>query len=61
MTVEPETGAALRAAFAAGGPTDTDYTPSIVDGSGSRRVLDPMWPRLREMVDEARRGLDPTG
>jgi threonine dehydratase len=53
VTVEPETGAALRAAFAAGGPTDTDYTPSLVDGSGSRRVLDPMWPRLQALVDQA--------
>lgn len=52
VTAEPETGAALHAAFAAGGPTDVDYQPSFVDGSGSRRVLDPMWPRLREVVDE---------
>jgi threonine dehydratase len=53
VTAEPETGAALHAALAAGGPTDVDYRPSFVDGSGSRRVLDPMWPRLREVVDEA--------
>jgi threonine dehydratase len=53
VTAEPETGAALQAAFAAGGPTDVDYQPSFVDGSGSRRVLDPMWPRLQEVVDEA--------
>ena len=53
VTVEPDTGAALRAALAAGGPTDVDYTPSLVDGSGSRRVLDPMWPRLAPLVDEA--------
>jgi threonine dehydratase len=53
VTAEPETGAALCAAFAAGEPTDVDYQPSFVDGSGSRRVLDPMWPRLREVVDEA--------
>jgi len=53
VTAEPETGAALNAAFAAGGPTDVNYQPSFVDGSGSRRVLDPMWPRLREVVDEA--------
>ena len=53
VTAEPETGAALHAALGAGGPTDVDYQPSFVDGSGSRRVLDPMWPRLREVVDEA--------
>jgi threonine dehydratase len=53
VTAEPETGAALRAALAAGEPTDVDYQPSFVDGSGSRRVLDQMWPRLVEVVDEA--------
>ena len=53
ITAEPETGAALHAAFAAGEPVDVDYRPSFVDGSGSRRVLDDMWPRLREVVDEA--------
>jgi threonine dehydratase len=53
VTAEPETGAALCAAFAAGEPTDVTYQPSFVDGSGSRRVLDPMWPRLQEVVDEA--------
>jgi threonine dehydratase len=53
VTAEPATGAALRAALAAGEPVDVDYQPSFVDGSGSRRVLDPMWPRLREVVDEA--------
>jgi threonine dehydratase len=53
ITAEPETGAALHAALAAGEPVDVDYRPSFVDGSGSRRVLDDMWPRLREVVDEA--------
>jgi threonine dehydratase len=53
VTAEPATGAALRAALGAGEPVDVDYQPSFVDGSGSRRVLDPMWPRLREVVDEA--------
>jgi threonine dehydratase len=53
VTVEPETGAALAAALAAGEPTDVEYQTSIVDGSGSRRVLDVMWPRLQEVVDEA--------
>jgi threonine dehydratase len=52
VTAEPETGAALEAALAAGEPTDVPYTPSFVDGSGSRRVLDAMWPRLREVVDD---------
>jgi threonine dehydratase len=52
-TAEPATGAALHAALAAGHPTDVDFEVSFVDGSGSRRVLDEMWPRLQEVVDEA--------
>ena len=52
-TAEPATGAALHAALASGGPTDVDYQVSFVDGSGSRRVLDDMWPRLNEVVDAA--------
>jgi threonine dehydratase len=52
-TAEPETGAALVAALRAGGPTDVEYTASFVDGSGSRRVLDSMWPRVKELVDDA--------
>jgi threonine dehydratase len=51
--VEPETGAALNAALAAGTPTEVDYRPSFVDGSGSRRVLPDMWPRVRELIDGA--------
>jgi threonine dehydratase len=52
-TAEPETGAALAAALAAGEPADVEYTPSFVDGSGSRRVLDSMWPRVQPLVDDA--------
>lgn len=52
-TAEPETGAALHAALAAGGPTDVAYEASFVDGSGSRRVLDTMWSWLQPLVDEA--------
>jgi threonine dehydratase len=48
---EPETGAAAEAAFASGGPAEVEYTPSFVDGAGSRRVLDSMWPRVSELVD----------
>ena len=53
FTAEPATGAALVAAFAAGQPTDVDYHASFVDGSGSRRVLDTMWPLVSPLVDEA--------
>jgi threonine dehydratase len=52
-TAEPATGAALVAALAAGGPTDVEYQASFVDGSGSRRVLDSMWPLVAPLVDDA--------
>ncbi len=52
-TAEPATGAALAAALAAGSPADVEYSPSFVDGSGSRRVLDTMWPRVQPLVDDA--------
>ena len=47
---EVETSAALHAALAAGEPTEIDYVPSFVDGIGSGRVLDEMWPLVRELV-----------
>ena len=53
FTAEPETGAALAAALAAGHPADVDYHASFVDGSGSRRVLDVMWPLVAPLVDGA--------
>ena len=53
FTAEPETAAALAAAFAAGHPAEVDYRPSFVDGSGSRRVLDSMWPLVAPLVDAA--------
>jgi threonine dehydratase len=54
ITAEPEGGAALAAAFAAGAPADVgDFRPSFVDGAGSRRVLDDMWPQVSPLVDQA--------
>jgi threonine dehydratase len=53
VTAEPETGAALAAALAAGHPVSVDYRASFVDGAGSRRVLDSMWPVVAPLVDEA--------
>jgi threonine dehydratase len=52
-TVEPETAAAMVAARAAGGPVEIDYVPSFVDGSGSRGVLEVMWPRVAPLIDDA--------
>ena len=53
VAVEPETGAPLTASLPLGEPQSVGYTPSFVDGSGSRAVLASMWPRVREVVDEA--------
>ncbi len=53
VTAEPETGAPLAAAFAAGGPTEIDFRPSWVDGAGGRALLPGMWERAREVVDDA--------
>jgi threonine dehydratase len=47
---EVATSAALRAAFDAGHPTEIEYVPSFVDGIGSGRVLDEMWPLVRELL-----------
>ena len=53
VTAEPDTAAALAAAVSAGHPAEVDYRPSFVDGSGSRRVLDSMWPLVAPLVDDA--------
>jgi threonine dehydratase len=53
ITVEPEGGAALAAAVKAGRPADVDFRASFVDGAGSRRVLDSMWPLVAPLVDSA--------
>jgi threonine dehydratase len=46
-----DTSAAFAAALAAGEPTTISYTPSFVDGIGSSRVLDDMWPRAQALLD----------
>ena len=53
ITVEPEGGGALAAAVKAGRPADVDFRASFVDGAGSRRVLDSMWPLVAPLVDSA--------
>ena len=53
VTAEPDTAAARAAAVSAGHPAEVDYRPSFVDGSGSRRVLDSMWPLVAPLVDDA--------
>ena len=53
ITAEPATAAGFAAAMAAGEPADAPFSPSFVDGAGSRRVLDSMWPVVRPLVDRA--------
>jgi threonine dehydratase len=53
VTAEPEGGAAFAAAKKAGEPVTVDFHASFVDGAGSRRVLDTMWPLVAPLVDEA--------
>jgi threonine dehydratase len=53
VTAEPATGAAFAAARAAGRPVDVEYQSSFVDGAGSRRVLDVMWPLVSVLADDA--------
>jgi threonine dehydratase len=48
---EPETAAPLAASLAAGSPKDIAYTPSFVDGIGSKSLLAEMWPIVRRLVD----------
>jgi threonine dehydratase len=50
FAAEVETSAALAAAFAAGKPVDVAYEATFIDGIGSRRVLDPMWPLARDLL-----------
>jgi threonine dehydratase len=53
VTAEPETGAPLAAAFAAGEPRGIEFTSSWVDGAGGRALLPGMWEHAHELVDEA--------
>jgi threonine dehydratase len=52
LAVETDTALPLKAALAAGEPVTVERTPSFVDGMGSTRVLDAMWPLLRRLVDD---------
>ena len=49
---EPETGAPVAGAIAAGGvPTPVEFTPSFIDGAGSGSLLPEMWERAKDLVD----------
>lgn len=47
---EVATAAPLAAAFEAGEPTDVEYQASFVDGIGSSRVLEEMWPLVNQLL-----------
>ncbi|XP_046369984.1 L-threonine ammonia-lyase-like [Haliotis rufescens] len=49
--VEVDTAAPLSAALAAGKPVPCSYTPTFVDGMGSKSVLDEMWPLVSKVLD----------
>ena len=50
---EPETGAPVSASLAAGRPVPVEYTPSFVDGAGSKGLLPQMWERARPLLTGA--------
>lgn len=52
LAVETDTSMPLKAALAAGEPVTVPREPSFIDGIGSSRVLDAMWPLLRRLIDE---------
>lgn len=51
LAVEVDTGAPLTASLAAGRPATVDYTPSFVDGIGSKTVFASMLQRAQELLD----------
>jgi threonine dehydratase len=53
VTAEPITAAPLAAAFAAGEPSEIEFTSSWVDGAGGPALLPGMWEHARELVDDA--------
>jgi threonine dehydratase len=50
---EVATGAPLATALAAGAPQTVEYTPSFVDGIGSKMVFPQMFERARRLIDGA--------
>jgi threonine dehydratase len=53
FAAEPETGAPAAATLAAGEPTAVEYTPSFVDGSGSRELIPRVWEQASQLLDGA--------
>ena len=53
FAVEPETGAPATATLRAGVATAVEYTPSFVDGSGSRELIPRVWEQASPLLDGA--------
>jgi threonine dehydratase len=53
FAVEPETGAPATATLRAGAPTAVEYTPSFVDGSGSRELIPRVWEQASQLLEGA--------
>jgi len=52
--VEPATAAPVTATLAAGGvPTEVEYVPSFVDGSGGRALIPSVWEHVAGLLDGA--------
>jgi threonine dehydratase len=53
IACEVDSASPLDVAFKAGQPAAAPYAPSFVDGIGSKRVADEMWPLVRSLLDGA--------
>lgn len=54
VVAESEAATPATAAFEAGEPVTVPMTSSFISGVGAPRVLDEMWPLIRELIDETR-------
>lgn len=52
VAVETDTAMPLKAALEGGKPVTVPREASFIDGMGSTRVLDAMWPLLERLIDE---------
>lgn len=52
LAVETDTALPLKAALEAGEPVTVERAATFIDGMGSTRVLDAMWPLLRRLIDD---------
>ncbi|MGZ8283919.1 MAG: threonine ammonia-lyase [Allosphingosinicella sp.] len=52
LAVETDTALPLHTALRTGAPVTVERIPSFVDGMGSTRVLDAMWPLLERLIDD---------